>query len=178
MKINKKDMTQEILLKCLTYDPATGFLHRRYKYHNNVIEGKRACRPCGNKKQDHLDVTLWGRNYPAHRVIWAMHHGTFPKGHIDHIDHDETNNKLNNLREVTQAENNRNNSKRCDNTTGRVGVWINKNNVNKKFMAEIRDLNKKKVCKSFCSLEEAIAQREIWEKEFNYHSNHGIDKSL
>lgn len=176
MQVAKKDMTQETALKYLDYDPISGQLTRKFKYHNNVIEGKRACRPCNNKKQDHLDVVLCGRNYPAHRIIWLMLYGAFPKGHIDHIDHDETNNAQANLREVSQAENNRNNSKRSDNTTGITGVWISSNNGKKKFMAEIRDDSKKKLCKSFYTFDEAVNQRKLWEKEFNYHVNHGINK--
>jgi len=173
MIINKSDMTTAIANKYLKYDPVTGFLYRKYKYHNNVIAGKRACRPCNNKKQDHLDVVLCSRNYPAHRIIWLMLYGNFPKLHIDHIDHNETNNKSNNLREVTQLNNNKNSSKRKDNTTGITGVWISKVNGNKKYMAEIRDLNHKNIRKSFYTLEEAKQQRKKWEIKFNYHENHG-----
>jgi hypothetical protein len=178
MKIDKKDMTAEIAHNYLTNDDETGFLHRKFKYHNNVVAGKRADRACNNKKQEHLDVTLCGRNYPAHRIIWLMHYGEFPKGHIDHIDHDECNNRLYNLRNVSQAENNRNNSMRRDNTTGVTGVNISKVNGNKKFMAEIIDVLGKRHRKSFYTLDEAKAQRLSWETEFNYHDNHGITKPL
>ena len=178
IRISKSGMTAEIANKYLTYDPLTGILYRKHKYHNNVITGKRACRPCNNKKQDHLDVVLCGKNYPAHRIIWLMVHGNFPKGHIDHIDHDETNNKLVNLREVSQYTNNRNTSFRVSNTSGITGVWISKVNGNKKFIAEIRDTNSKKITKSFYTLEEARIQRKIWEKEFGYHENHGKVKPL
>ncbi len=176
MRVATKDVTQKFANKYLIYDYNTGYLHRKYKYANNVIAGKRACRLCNNVVGDHLDVCLFGHNFPAHRIIWLMVYGNFPINHIDHIDHNEHNNLLNNLREVTQFENNRNCSKRCDNTSGVVGVWINKNNTFKKFMAEIQDINSKKLCKSFYSMEEAINQRLIWEKEFEYHSNHGIIK--
>ena len=176
MNILKKDMTEEIAKQYLTYDTSTGYLHRKGKYHNNIISGKRACRPCNNKKQHHLDVALCNLNYPAHRIIWLIYYGEFPKGHIDHIDHDECNNLIHNLRDVAQSENNRNLSIRSDSTTGITGIWINKKNSKKKFMAEIRDINKKKVSKSFYTLEEAISQRKIWEHEFGYHLNHGINK--
>lgn len=178
MAVSKENMTSEIANKYLKYDPNTGYLYRKFKYHNNVIKDRRACRPCNNKYSHHLDVMLCGKNYPAHRIIWLMVYGNFPKNHIDHIDHDECNNKLSNLRDVSQFTNNRNNSKRSDNTTGVTGVWISKRNGNKKFIAEIRDSNKRKITKSFYTLEEAISQRKIWEKLFNYHGNHGMDKPL
>ncbi len=178
MQINKKDMTATLANKYLRYSKYTGYLYRKYKYHNNVVKDKRACRPCNNQTQQHLDVTLCGRNYPAHRIIWLMVYGKFPERHIDHINHIETDNTLINLREVSQYENNRNNSKRKDNTTGVVGVWVSKVNGNKKYIAEIRDLNKKKITKSFYTLKEAKSQRKQWEKLYNYHRNHGIVKPL
>jgi hypothetical protein len=174
--INKDNMTSEIANKYLIYDAETGILTRRYKYHQNVIAGKRACRPCNNKKQNHLDVSLCGKNYPAHRIIWLMIYGNFPKNHIDHINHDETDNKLINLREVSQCENNRNNSKRADNTSGVTGVWISKINSKKKFIAEIQNKEKQKITKAFYTLASAKHQRKLWEKEFGYHNNHGINK--
>ncbi len=178
MRINKWEITQEIASKYLIYCENTGYLFRKTKYHNNVIAGKRACRPCNNKMQNHLSVVLLGNDYPAHRLIWLIKTGKFPVGHIDHVDHDEYNNRWNNLREVSQAENNRNNSKRSDNTSGITGVWINSKNSKKKYMAEIKDGYGKKICKSFYSLQEAINQRKAWEQEFGYHTNHGINKPL
>lgn len=178
ISINKSEMTSEIANKYLEYDYNTGFLYRKYKYHTSVVAGKRACRPCNHKHQNHLSVVVCGRDYPAHRIIWLMVYGEFPKGHIDHIDHNETNNLLNNLRVVTQAENNMNNSKRKDNTTGTTGVWINKKNTYKKYMAEIAIPNGKKRTKSFYTIEEAQKQRKIWEKELGYHENHGKDKVI
>ena len=172
MKIKKREITQELALKYLEYDNATGYLFRKYKYHNNVVAGRRACRPSNHLNQHHLVVHVCGHDYPAHRIIWLMVKGSFPKQHIDHIDHDETNNIFSNLREVSQAENNKNNSKRSDNTSGVVGVWIN-NSPKKKYVAEIKDANSKKICKTFYTLEEAAKQRKIWEEEFGYHKNHG-----
>lgn len=171
-------MTLDIVNKYLDYDRNTGILTRKFKYHGNVIAGKRACRPCVNKKQNHLSVVLCGRDYPAHRIIWLIVYGEFPQGHIDHIDHDETNNKLSNLRVVSQYANNRNSSLRCDNAIGITGVWINPRVPRKKYTAEIRDTFGKKIYKAFYTLEDAINQRKMWEKEFGYHENHGIRKPL
>jgi hypothetical protein len=55
-----------------------------------------------------ITVTVDGRRYVAHRIIWKLVHGVEPKHLIDHVDGDPFNNKLNNLREATYTENNRN----------------------------------------------------------------------
>lgn len=52
-----------------------------------------------------------GRNYQAHRVIWAMAHGAWPADQIDHINGDRTDNRIANLRDVTQAQNKANGGK-------------------------------------------------------------------
>lgn len=173
MKIKKYEITQELANKYLIYDKNSGILYRKYKYHNNVIAGKRACRNSNHSYQDHLVVHLCGHDYPAHRIIWLMNYGEFPKQHIDHIDHNEKNNLLSNLREVSQKQNNRNMPLKSNNTSGVMGVWISKNSK-KKYIAEIKDLNSKKITKSFYTLEEAANQRKIWEQQFGYHENHGL----
>lgn len=43
--------------------------------------------------------------FAAHRAIWFLHYGEWPKGEIDHINMDRTDNRLENLRDVTHAEN-------------------------------------------------------------------------
>lgn len=168
-------MTQDIANEYLEYDYSTGILYRKKKYHNNVVAGRRACRPTNNTHQDHLVVKLHGVDYPAHRLIWLMVYGAFPNGVIDHIDHDEHNNRLSNLREVTQQENNRNYPKRVDNSSGVTGVWERKD-VSKKakrYIAEIRDATNKKRTKAFHTFQEAVIQRQQWERDFGYHPNHG-----
>ena len=51
-------------------------------------------------------VTLDGKTYPVHRVVWALLTGEDPGNFsIDHIDGDVTNNCPNNLRLVTPKQN-------------------------------------------------------------------------
>ena len=51
---------------------------------------------------------IFDRQYRAHRVVFALHHGRWPDGGVDHQDGDPCNNMPGNLREATQAQNGRN----------------------------------------------------------------------
>jgi hypothetical protein len=66
-------------------------------------------------------VNFEGKQYKAHRIIFAIHHGYFPSL-IDHIDRNKTNNVISNLREATKSENAKNTGMKADNTSGVTGV--------------------------------------------------------
>lgn len=63
------------------------------------------------------------KSYLAHRVIWLLLKGIWPKDQLDHIDQNRSNNLIENLREATNKSNHHN---RTDNTTGLVGVTYDK----------------------------------------------------
>lgn len=69
-------------------------------------------------RSGHIDLRFNGVRYYAHRIVFAMHYGRWPKSIIDHIDGDPSNNNPLNLREATDSQNNYNCSKRKTNTTG------------------------------------------------------------
>ena len=50
-----------------------------------------------------LDCTVY-----AHRAVWAMCSGCWPKGEVDHINGNRLDNRLANLRHVSRAENTKN----------------------------------------------------------------------
>lgn len=174
--MGKHDITQEELAKRLSYDPVTGHLTWVSKGNSKkVVVGSRAgsVSPHG-----HRVIRLNGYLYPEHRIIWRLHFGVWPSGHLDHNNHDEQDNRLVNLTDVTQATNNKNQSRRSDNSTGHTGVWINKQNSKKKFMSEVTHGGKRVHLKSHYSLEEAIAERKRVLQEYGFHPNHGIDKPV
>lgn len=174
MHIPKINMTQAVLHDCLDYDPATGHLTWKRKISSKTVIGRRA--GSVSKRDRKRVIRLFGELYMEHRIIWLYVYGRWPTGHIDHIDHDEENNRIANLRDVTQAENNRNSSRRSDNSTGHVGVWINKLNMHKKFMAELTVEGERKHYSSHYTLAEAVAARKQAEREHGFHVNHGIAK--
>lgn len=95
-------LTAADLRELLNYDPDTGHVFWVQPQSNRVRYGDAA----GAKtKAGYLRIGIAGRDYMAHRVAWALHHGTWPAGVIDHIDGDTTNNRIANLRDVSVAVN-------------------------------------------------------------------------
>lgn len=62
-----------------------------------------------------------GRMVFAHRAVWLLETGRFPRG-IDHINGCKFDNRFCNLREADQYVNNKNAARRKDNTSGTAGV--------------------------------------------------------
>jgi len=83
---------------------------------------------CGHKRMRSSGKQFWAikfKNYAVqvHRVIWQLVYGEIPDSLvIDHIDGNSLNNNINNLRVVTRAINNKNCSKRKNNSTGFNGI--------------------------------------------------------
>ena len=80
-------------------------------------------------------IKINGRLVLAHRIVWAMHHGTWPTGQIDHINGDRLDNRIDNLREVDQRGNSSNSPKH---RAGKlVGCYFQKQI--KKWVAQYRE---------------------------------------
>jgi hypothetical protein len=65
---------------------------------------------------------LNGKNFLAHRVLWALEHGAWPTEEIDHINQDKKDNRLCNLQQVSKVQNSRNKGLYKNNTSGFAGV--------------------------------------------------------
>lgn len=141
---------------------------KEFKRWNTVYAGSEAF--CTRTFYGYLAGTLFKRHLYAHRVVWALHHKTFPLLWLDHIDGDKENNNITNLREVSYKDNNKNSTLRKDNKTGYTGVTLKGH----KYVATIRDLEGVQLqLGSFSSLEEAVNARVLAENAYNYHENHG-----
>lgn len=76
-----------------------------------------------SKNYQSCTVSHRGTRWFAARVVWILHNGYLDNELvIDHIDGNTLNNNIENLRAVKQVINNRNASKRKDNSTGVSGV--------------------------------------------------------
>jgi len=167
----------------LTYDPDTGYLYWKERYYedfphlksNNVDSFNTRCanKPalrCIGSGGYYVGRVLT-KQYLAHRVIWKMNNGDWPKHQIDHIDGDKLNNRLCNLREASSRENSRNFPLGCNNKTGFFGVYQIKSG---KWLARIQGDNGQQVHLGyFDTLEEAAQCRKEAEMKYGYHENHG-----
>ena len=72
----------------------------------------------------YIQVSLDGRVYPAHHLVWFMHTGKWPKHELDHRDLDKANNRHDNLRPATRKQNASNCKVRSHSKSGMKGVYV------------------------------------------------------
>lgn len=174
-----KNITPDYLRLRLRYEPATGKLfwlpagrehfklHRTFLAWNTRFAGEEAGSVLPN---GYLYINIKKRVMLVHRVIWAMLYDYWPMN-VDHIDHVRINNKLDNLREVSTMVNGQNITIPSDNTSGRIGVYWNRQRNT--WVAKIKAGGKKMHLGSFKNKDAAIASRAAAEIRFGFHPNHG-----
>lgn len=124
----------------------------------------------------YLHVMIDGKKYKAHRLIWLLHYGAWPKQFIDHIDGNGLNNRVENLRDVSHTENQQNSRKSSANVSGVVGVIWHKQA--QKWQAQIKAGGKRIHLGLFTDKAEAVAARKAAEVKYGYHPNHGSERPL
>lgn len=140
----KDDISAEELRKLLRYEPETGRLFwlprpvgmfkAKGETWNARFAGKEAFTAI---QQDGYKIgKVFGRVLLAHRVIWALVTGEWPKNELDHRNRQGSDNRWANLREATRSENSRNTGVRSDSISGIKGVRWNKSA--NKWVAEIK----------------------------------------
>jgi len=86
------------------YEPLTGVI--RFKTGHSKMLGQQA--GCLNEDGYRIiRVVFEGRRrqVQAHRLAWALHHGSYPEHDVDHEDLNRDNNRANNLRHATRSQN-------------------------------------------------------------------------
>ena len=127
-----------------------------------------------SSKTKYVFAKINGHKYPLHKFIMnvPIEKGKRSEVEIDHKDRNGLNNRKSNLEIVSVYDNNKNQGKRKDNTTGVTGVTKRRNC----YIAEIRDSKLGRKSKSFCiknynsekeAFEAAKQQRMIWAEEYN-----------
>lgn len=181
-----KDLpSPELLRKLLRYEPETGKLFWRKRMPDMFSDGaKTAAHQCNawnvkflNKEaftcncRGYKVGAIFNKSYRAHRLIWAIVHGSWPINEIDHINGIKHDNSLKNLRTVSRAQNLRNIKKRKDNTSGHNGINWNKDI--QKWNAKITLNNKQIHLGSYDCLSAAIIARKTAEKGHGFTERHG-----
>lgn len=120
-------LTQERVRLLLDYEPLTGVVTRKLTTHYNSKAGSVVS---GVNKVGYITLSIDGKTYLLHRLIWLWVYGYLPENVVDHVDRCKINNKINNLREVAQACNAKNSCLSRKNTSGVKGVsWDKSKNA-------------------------------------------------
>ena len=164
-------LSPDELRDLLDYDPASGLLTWKRVTRGNLVNliGREACarvKPPGGYKVG----IIAGREYYAHRVIWALVHGEWPK-YVDHIDGNKLNNRLSNLRSVDAATSARNMPRLRTNRSGVSGVSYSERR--RKWHAYIQVNRRKHHVGFFENFSEAGSARQSAQIRFGFHPNHG-----
>lgn len=161
----------------LRYEPETGKLFWRER----PVEAFAASRVaaswnlrCAGKEtftdfdsSGYLQGQVLGRSYKAHRVAWLLQTGQWPKDQVDHVNGRRDDNRRENLREATHSQNQRNQKRSKNNTSGVTGVYWHKTNRKWQAMACGEHLG------SFDTKEEAIAARVKAHERYGFSKRHG-----
>jgi hypothetical protein len=107
-------------------------------------------------KDGYLIIKIKGKQYKAHRLVFAYFNNRFPKKEIDHINRDRKDNRIENLREVNRTENVRNTTKKINPDTGVYGVYKDKSTkgLKKVYTFHFQDKSYR-----FYTVEEAVNKR-------------------
>jgi hypothetical protein len=127
MRTKYQELPIELLQQLLRYEPETGYLYWKerpvsmFEDHGGRYTAEWCCRTFNQKHAGKRALTaitdrgyraggILGRVYSAHRVAWALHHGSWvPNGiEIDHINRDRQDNRAENLRLATKTQNGHN----------------------------------------------------------------------
>lgn len=145
-------LTQEKVKELLEYK--NGNLIWKIRTSNRVNVGDIAG---GDDGHGYIFISVLGKRYQIHRVIWLWHYGYLPENDIDHIDRNKVNNKVENLREVTRTCNLRNSNRSDTNVSGVRGVvWDNERG---RWLAHLSFGNKSKYLGRSTDLTEAVCLR-------------------
>lgn len=144
------------LANILDYNPVTGVFRWKIRAGRSAA-GTVAGHTCVGRAggRGYTRICIGGRQHLAHRLAWEIHYGAPPESDLDHINGIRDDNRITNLRLATTTENNRNLSRRRDNTSGHKGVHWSKGA--KKWQARICLNKKMKNLGLFSSIEDAAA---------------------
>jgi hypothetical protein len=111
-------ITQAELLELFDYK--NGQIYWKKPTNKKIKIGAKAGR---KQSLGYIQVNINRKAYLAHRIIFAMHNGFFPKN-IDHINGNKSDNRIENLRPASASQNSTNSKKPITNTSGYKNVYF------------------------------------------------------
>lgn len=128
------------------------YIKKYFQYDNgNLIRTDRKNGDGSLDKDGYLIIKIKGKQYKAHRIVWLLNYGKFPKSELDHINRNKLDNRIENLRESNRKEQNNNKDFKKNKKTGCIGIYIdNTKGLKKKYATKINGITKR-----FYTLDEA-----------------------
>lgn len=146
------------------------YIKKHFTYHNDgtLTRTDRKNSNGSYDKDGYLILKIKGKQYKAHRVVYALHNGHFPNGELDHKNRVRDDNRIENLRLATRRQNSLNTNRKPNERTGVVGVHYDTTNGLKRNYATKLDGKTYR----FKTLDEAIEARYTHYKEEMRFFNH------
>lgn len=94
------NLTQSEVREILSYDASTG----RFSWKSSG-RGRKAGQAGAIGGNGYRQITVRGRKYQAHRLVFLYETGRFPCGDVDHINGNRDDNRLANLRSASRSLN-------------------------------------------------------------------------
>ena len=174
-----KTCSIDLLRKLLDYDSETGALTWRARTPDMFEDGGHsAAHTCakwnsryaggvagGMLADGHIQVRIEAKFYKAHRVIWALMTGDWPKNEIDHKNCAPADNRWENLREATRSQNAKNMRKPKTNKSGAKGVYWHK--AAQKWCVQVSADGMRLYCGVFEDFEAAVHEYRKIINEYN-----------
>lgn len=144
-------ITLDRIKQRLDYDPETGIFVWLDTLGGKCLKGWPAGRMGTGKAAGYLRITVYGREYKAHRLAWFWMTGEWPENQIDHINGNPSDNRWSNLRLATQNQNKQNSGVYKNSKSGvkgvswhlATGMWRAVIQVNRKqvYLGRFEDIN-------------------------------------
>ena len=113
------ELTQSRIKELYDYD---GVKLLRKESRNGQDQGSE---PGFESSGGYIQLSVDGKTYMYHHIVWLWETGRLPSMQIDHMDRNKKNNSISNLRECTATVNSQNRPLRSDNKSGTNGVYLN-----------------------------------------------------
>ena len=167
MREKRPPLRQDYLLEIFHYSELDGRLRwKKLPRGGDKLGRAEVGKVAGNYANGYGDVSIMGKVYQVHRIIFTIVYGYYPENFIDHIDGNISNNHHTNLREVSQSCNMRNACLRVVNKVGVTGVGFHKKSG--MFRARITVNREEMYLGVFPTVEEAVLARYNKEIEVNW----------
>lgn len=155
----------------ISYCPDTGLMYWKYTTSPKIKVGSLLHSIDG---KGYRSVRINNKHYRQHILAWVITYRKFPEGVIDHISGDKLDNSISNLQDVDPLVNSRNTKRRADNSTGIMGVSMNK--MLGKYETYIELEGKRKRLGYYEDFFEACCARKSAEHRYGFSKNHGREE--